>query len=204
MKLFLLSSLQTTGATIAEKLRLDGLSGRVLFLTTASEGEEGDISWLNEDRQPLVDAGLDVVDYTITNKSEEEIRSVLSEIGAICVAGGNTYYLLDQSRKTGFDKIIAEFVNKGLPYIGSSAGALIAGPTIQTTLDDSRVTPDLEDYTGFNLCSLSVRPHWGSEYFAERYKEEYLRLYNLKLPMILLSDNDYVEVDENGFKIFST
>lgn len=175
-----------------------------MFLTTASEGEKGDLSWLDKDRQPFIDAGLDVFNYTITNKTSEEIHSALKDIDAICVAGGNTYYLLHQMRKTGFDRIITDLVKKGLPYIGSSAGALVAGPTIETSLDNPDITPDLTNYTGLNLCSISIRPHWGSEYFAERYKVEYERLYNLQTSLLLLPDQNYVVIDDRNFEIVST
>lgn len=204
MRLFLASSLQHTGKHIAQTLLQNGLTGKILFLTTASEAEKGDLSWLATDRQPLVDAGLNVFDYSITNKNQQEIQAALEGIGAICVAGGNTYYLLDQIRKTGFDKIITGLVKKGLPYIGSSAGALVAGPTIQTSLDDPKIAPELSDYTGLNLCTVSIRPHWGSEYFAERYKEEYMRLYKLQTSLLLLLDKDYVAISEDGFKLIST
>jgi dipeptidase E len=204
MKLFLASSLQHTGKHIAKTLLKDGLIGKVMFLTTASEGEKGDLSWLDADRQPLQDAGLDVFDYSITNKSPEEIHSALEGLGAICVAGGNTYYLLDQMRKTRFDTIVTNLVKNGLPYIGSSAGALVAGPTIQTSLDDPSITPKLTDYSGLNLCSISIRPHWGSDHFAERYREEYLRLFKLQVSMIVLLDQDYVVVEDSSFKLIST
>lgn len=204
MKLFLASSLQHTGKKIAETLLEDGLTGKVMFLTTASEVEKGDLNWLAAARQPLVDAGLDVFDYTITGKSLEEINSAVKEIGAICVAGGNTYYLLNQILKTRFDKIITDLVKNGIPYIGSSAGALVAGPTIHTSLDDPSITPELTDYSGLNLCNISIRPHWGSEYFEKRYSEEYSRLYKLKTSMLLLPDQNYVVIGENSFELVST
>lgn len=204
MKLFLTSSLQHTGKDIVKTLLKDGFAGRVMFLTTASEVEKGDLSWLAADRQPLVDAGLDIFDYSITNKGSDEIHSTMEKVDLICVAGGNTYYLLDQMRKTGFDKIVTDLVKKGLPYIGSSAGALVAGPTIETSLDDPAITPELTDYAGLNLCSISIRPHWGSEHFAEGYKQEYSRLYDLQTTMLLLPDQDYVVIGENSFELVCT
>ena len=203
MQLFLASSLQTTGSRIAKALLDRKINGRVMFMTTASEPEKGDLSWLHADRQSLVDAGLDVFDYSVTNKTGLEIEKVFKGVGAVCVAGGNTYYLLHHVRKSGFDKVVTRLVSKGLPYIGSSAGALLAGPTIQTSLDDPEIVPELTDYTGLNLCDTSIRPHWGSEHFANRYKDEFDRLYSLQNPMILLTDNQYVFVEDNKYTIIS-
>ena len=201
MQLFLASSLQTTGSRIAKALLDQEICGRVMFMTTASEPEKGDLSWLHADRQSLVDAGLDVFDYSVTNKTEQEIEKAFEGVGAVCVAGGNTYYLLHHVRKSGFDKVVTRLVSNGLPYVGSSAGALLAGPTIETSLDDPEIVPELADYTGLNLCDTSIRPHWGSEHFASRYKDEFERLYNLENPMILLTDNQYVIVENNTYNI---
>lgn len=201
MKLFLASSLQHTGTKIAQALISDGLTGRVMFMTTASEVEKGDLSWLAADRQPLVDAGLEVFDYSVTNKTREEIEKAFNKVGAVCVAGGNTYYLLDQVRKSGFDTIVKQLVADGMPYIGSSAGALLAGPTIETSLDDPNITPKMTDYTGLQLCSHSIRPHWGSDHFANAYKGEFTRLYELNYSMVLLTDEEYVVVKDNSYTI---
>lgn len=203
MKLFLASSLQTTGSNIAKTLLDEGMTGRLMFMTTASEGEEGDLSWLDADRLPLVNAGLDVFDYSVTNKTEQEVIRAFEGVGAVCVAGGNTYYLLHYVRKSGFDKVVTRLVSRGLPYIGSSAGALLAGPTIETSLDDPRLIPELINYTGLNLSNISIRPHWGSEHFVDRYKSEFARLYGLQKPMILLTDKQYVIVEDDKFKIVS-
>jgi dipeptidase E len=201
MKLFLASSLQHTGSQIAQTLIKDGVSGKVMFMTTASEVEVGSLSWLAEDRKPLVSAGLDVFDFSVTNKSPNEIKKAFEGVGAICVAGGNTYFLLDQVRKSGFDHIVTRLVRKGMPYIGSSAGALLAGPSIETSLDDPSITPDLTDYTGLNLCNVSVRPHWGSENFAKNYISEFERLYSLNQSMMLLTDSEYLVVEDDQYSI---
>ncbi len=174
-----------------------------MFMTTASEGEEGDISWLDNDRQPLLDAGLNVFDYSVTNKTPIEVAEALQTVSAVCVAGGDTYYLLDHIKKSGFDTIITRLVKEGMPYIGSSAGPIVAGPTIETSLDDPSIAPDLTDFTGLNLCSLSVRPHWGSTYFIDRYKKEFERLYSLNSPILLLTDNEYLVVENDLYAVKS-
>lgn len=203
MKLFLASSLQHSGKKIAKTLIQNGLNSKVMFMTTASEGESGDLSWLDDDRQPLLNAGLEVFDYSVTNKTPEEIEKAVKDIGAIFVAGGNTYYLLSHVRKSGFDKIITRLVNEGIPYIGSSAGAILAGQSIETSLDDPSITPELTNYSGLNLCSISVRPHWGSEYFEEQYEREYKRLYSLGKSMMLLADSEYLVVEDGKITLQS-
>ncbi len=55
MKLFLTSSLQLTGKDIVKTLLKDGFAGRVMFLTTASKVEKGDLSWLAAARLALIE-----------------------------------------------------------------------------------------------------------------------------------------------------
>ncbi|MEK7141367.1 MAG: Type 1 glutamine amidotransferase-like domain-containing protein [Patescibacteria group bacterium] len=203
MNLFLASSVNFVAIGIADKVRTITKNNRLVFITTASEVEKGDLSWLDDDRQALKNAGFLVEDFSITGKNQEQILGKFNGAGSVCVAGGNTYYLLDQVRKSGFDKIINSFVNNGLMYIGSSAGSLLAGPNIETSLDDPKITPELIDYTGLNLIDVAVRPHWGSEHFIERYHQEMDRLYSLKQNMILLRDNQYLYVKESWYQVIT-
>lgn len=203
MNLFLASSVNFVSIDIAEKVRTIIKNNRLVFITTASEVEKGDLSWLDDDRQALKDAGFLVKDYSVTGKNQVQISKKLEGAGSICVGGGNTYYLLSQVQKSGFDKIVNRLMKNGLIYIGSSAGAILAGPNIETSLDDPTMVPELVDYAGLNLTDVSVRPHWGSERFSERYHQEIDRLYSLKQKMILLRDNQYLHVKEDWYQVIT-
>ena len=54
---------------------------------------------------------------------------------ALFVGGGNTFELLRRLKEYGLMHPIREAVNRGVPYIGSSAGSVVAGLTIGTTND---------------------------------------------------------------------
>jgi dipeptidase E len=203
MNLFLASSINFVAIDIAEKINKITNNKRLVFIPTASEVEDGNLSWLDDDRQALKTAGFFVKDYSITGKNSVQISKELEGVGNICVGGGNTYYLLSQARKSGFDKIAKNYIDKGLIYIGSSAGSLLAGPNIETSLDDPKTVPELTDYTGLNLIDVAVRPHWGSERFLERYHLEMDRLYSLKQNMILLRDNQYLHVKEDWYQVIT-
>lgn len=73
----------------------------------------------------------------------------LGDADAIFVGGGNTFRLL----KTLYDRDllgpIRQRVLGGLPYMGSSAGSVIAAPTIRTTNDMPIVQPSSLDSLGF-------------------------------------------------------
>lgn len=59
----------------------------------------------------------------------------LDRAEAVFVGGGNTFRLLRTLQDRKLLDPIRDRVHAGLPYIGSSAGSVIAAPTIQTTND---------------------------------------------------------------------
>jgi hypothetical protein len=46
---------------------------KLTFISTAAEVEKGDMQWLKDDRQALVDVGFQVTDFTVTGKSKDEV-----------------------------------------------------------------------------------------------------------------------------------
>lgn len=197
------SSVSDVAQSIAEKVFAITENKNLIFIPTAAEVETGSLSWLKADRQALVDAGFAVSDFTFTNKSTDEIKKAFSDAGSICVAGGNNYYLQEQALKSGFDPLIHELVNKGLIYIGSSAGSVVAGPNIETLLDDRSITPNLTNYTGIGLTDVAVRPHWTSQTFKSRYELEIPYLYTVNQKTVLLNDSQYFWVQGEWYQIVS-
>lgn len=176
---------------------------KLTFIPTAAEVEKGDLQWLRDDRQALVNAGFQVSDFTVTGKTKVEVKTMLESTDFVFVAGGNTFYLLQEMRKSGFAELIAEYVKKGVVYGGSSAGSVVTGPDISLVkeLDDASLAPELTDYKGLNLVDVSVLPHWGSEHFQKRYRKVMISEYKTGLKIILLTDDQYLLVKDNKFTI---
>ncbi len=179
---------------------------KTLCIKTATEDreEQRDLSWFEDDKNGLKDAGFELVIFTVTGKSESELSEALDSVDVVFVSGGNTFYLLQESQKTGFIKIIQEKVENGLPYIGSSAGSVIAGPDLEPILgiDNVELAPELNGYTGYNLVDFCVLPHWGSDNFKKSYLTNNLEpMYKEGAPLIALNNDQYVEVVGNQFKI---
>ena len=154
---------------------------KVLYITTASDGEEdNDKSWMDEEYKTILDLGFNepnITEYKIGN----EIN--ICNFDIIYMMGGNTFYLLDVIRKTGFDKIIVDFINKGKIYIGSSAGSEILGNSIDVALgyDDNNV--NMVDFTGLKIVDALIVPHSNrkEEFISElknKTKENVITLYD--------------------------
>src|SRR3989338_1712183 len=110
---------------VAEDLRLL-LTGppeklTVLCIPTAADVYE-DKWFVAADRDKFVEMGFKVVDFNLTGQTKEAVKEALAKAHIVFVSGGNTFYLLDQARKSGFTELLPEFIEKGGVYVGSSAG----------------------------------------------------------------------------------
>ena len=202
MKLFLASAVNEVANSIAKEIDCKGL--KLAFILTASEVEKGDLWWMRADRKALVDMGFDVFDYTLTNKTKDDVKKDLGKADVLFFSGGNTFYLLQKVQESNSAEVIREFVKSGKIYIGSSAGSLIAGPDIYPVrfADDIKMAPKLKDYKGFRLVDFMVLPHWGHDDFKKAYLGGLIKsIYNNEHKTILLTNNQYVEVDGDTYKI---
>ena len=178
---------------------------RLTFIPTAAEVEKGDLQWLQDDRKALVDAGFPVTDFTLTNKTSDEVKKMLDNTDFVFVSGGNTFYLLQEMRRSGFADVIKAYVDKGMIYGGSSAGSIVAGPDISHSalLDDPTAAPELKDFMALGLVDVVVLPHWGSEHFHHRYGKVMETAYKKGLKIILLTDDQYLLVQNDRYTIES-
>ncbi len=174
MKLFL-SSLASVMLDLVFPLLVDYPSNlKLAFITTAVDPYiNSDISWFTADHDKLVDMGFAVTDYDIKNKNIEQLRNDLAKFDVIFVAGGNSFYLLNEIKKSGFDIVIKELINHGVVYIGASAGSCIMSPTIEhlTSLDHPDIVPQLTDYASLGLYSKFIVPHFGREKYRLRHEK---------------------------------
>lgn len=82
----------------------------------------------------------------------------LDAADAIFVGGGNTFRLLKTLYERKLLDTIRERVLAGLSYLGSSAGTVIAAPTMRTTNDMPIVYPPSFDAFGF--VKFQINPHY--------------------------------------------
>ncbi|PYJ20822.1 MAG: dipeptidase PepE, partial [Verrucomicrobia bacterium] len=80
--------------------------------------------------------------YSLESAHEaEDPKKAIDRADAIFIGGGNTFRLLKALQDLELLEPIRRKVKKGAPYIGSSAGSNVAGPTIKTTKDMPIVQP---------------------------------------------------------------
>jgi len=89
---------------------------------------------------------------------EKEPCQAVKDALAIAVGGGNTFHLVYKLHELRLMKAIREAVENGLPYMGWSAGANLACPTMRTTNDMPIIEPESLDC--LNLINFQINPHF--------------------------------------------
>lgn len=91
------------------------------------------------------------------HESENPVKTV-REAEAIMVGGGNTFHLVAEMQKTGIMRAVREKAMEGTPFLGWSAGANVASPTLMTTNDMPIIQP--LSFQTLGLIPFQINPHY--------------------------------------------
>ena len=97
----------------------------------------------------------------ITVKGIHEFENSIEAVKnaeAIFTGGGNTFLLVTELYRNNILDSIEEVINKGIPYLGTSAGSNICGLTMGTTNDMPIIYPPSFRTLGF--VSFNINPHY--------------------------------------------
>ncbi len=157
MKLFLCSHFSSVGSLIREELD----NKKVAFIPTASL-REGYTGYVGSARKLFKKLGVAVTEIDISTAAYSTIQSVFEDADVIYFTGGNSFFLMDQLRKTGTDELLKKELANGKLMIGESAGAIICAPTIHyiEQMDEKPEDYSQEDDAGLGLINFYVLPHY--------------------------------------------
>jgi len=197
MKLFLTSS------CISENLREPFLKFlakpadkiKLYFVPTAADIEDEKF-YTVKSMDDLQAVGINPIWYSLKFKTHEQVRQELADADVIWVNGGNTFYLLDVARKVGFMEVVDELVrNKGVMFGGTSAGSILATPSIEIAswgedADDNTV--GITDFGALNFVNILTQVH----YDPSSHKEILLSKKN-GTPIYAIPDGAAIEVNDD-------
>ncbi len=191
-KLFLTSSFSKVGERLIDILPKPASMLTVVFIPTAADVYE-DKWFVDRDREKLVSLGFqNMIELSLKDSSQTEIKEALQKADIIFVGGGNTFYLLDHVRKSGAFSLIQECVDKGVIYVGSSAGSYLACPTIEAAgwKHGDRNIVNLKDLDALACVPFLMSVHYSPEYDVV-LKES---IATTKFPVKILTDEQAIVV----------
>ncbi|WP_231855614.1 Type 1 glutamine amidotransferase-like domain-containing protein [Tsukamurella pseudospumae] len=149
----------------------------------------------------LTDLGFRLTRMTVGKyRDARDFASDLGTVDAVYLSGGHTFVLLGALQSNGTGEVLKERVRAGLPYIGLSAGSVVAGPNVEPVapLDDPADAPDVTDFTGLGLVDTVVIPHADGLLppYPPSVIEEVVRTYGGRFPLTRVNDDQALLVED--------
>ena len=196
MKLFLCSHFSRVGSLIKEEID----NKKVAFIPTASL-HEGYTGYVGSARKLFKKLGASVTEIDISTEAYSTIQAVFEDADVIYFTGGNSFFLMDQLRKTETDELLKKELANGKLMIGESAGAIICAPTIQyiEQMDEKPEDYSQEDNEGLDLIDFYVLPHYLTAPFkkiTERIMAEFS-----DLNICAINNHQAIIVNDEGSKV---
>jgi dipeptidase E len=88
----------------------------------------------------------------------DDYKNAIKNAEGIFTGGGNTFLLVTQLHSNDIMLTLAEAIENGTPYLGTSAGSNICGLTMQTTNDMPIIYPP--SFKTLGLVSFNLNPHY--------------------------------------------
>ena len=194
MKLFLTSYLAGTKELVQNFLTQNDVQ-KILFIPTAAHVEEYR-DYVDEGIAALKENGYDVTVLDIATAPHNKSMQAIKNCTCLCISGGNTFYLLQELKRNDLLDLIKQRVRNGTPYIGESAGAIIACPDISYNqiMDDKTVATELTNYSGMELVDYYVLPHNGEFPFVETTAQT-IKVYGEKINLVPLNNSQAIIVE---------
>ena len=172
-----------------------GSQGRLLYLPCALRGIrlfESCFEWIK-----VTFASFNLTDITMWTDLSEHQAGELDQFDAVYIGGGNTFSLLAELRKSGFDNHLREYVRCGKAVYGGSAGAAVLGRDIQTVNYLDRNEVGLVETRGLDLANgHAIWVHYQPQ--DDSLIDAYVRQYQQSV--IALSERSGVVMERDGMR----
>jgi dipeptidase E len=137
--------------------------------------------------------------------AQSDPGAAVARAQAVVVGGGNTFQLLTKLYATGLIEAIRARARSGVPYVGWSAGANVAGLSIRTTNDMPIVQPPTFEALG--LVPFQLNPHYTDQripnHAGETRAERILEFItvNPAVPVVGLREGSILRVEGSALQL---
>lgn len=167
-----------------------GSQCKLLYLPCALRGIrpfESCLKWITATFAPL-----NITQITMWTDLSEHQVSELDQFDAVYIGGGNTFALLAELRKSGFEQSLIEDVRQGKAVYGGSAGAAVLGRDIRTVNYLDRNEVGLVETNGLNLAighAIWVHYQPQDDNLIHEYVDQYQQ------PVVALSERSGIVIE---------
>lgn len=209
-KLFLTSSTITQNLiSDFEKLLGRSIKGlNVGFIPDAADGTppENDKLWVAEERQFLADEyQWKITDFVLRDATSDTLLA-LYNLDVIFVNGGFSGYLAKMMRKSGFEELLPSLLEKGIVYVGSSAGSMVmSGIQEASAWYLGEPEPEAMNIPGLGYIDYQFYPHVKDETVNEikRNCHKGYTYYLMRDGTALSIVNDTLTICGDGVEIYT-
>lgn len=155
--------------------------------------------------EALHELGYELDVLPVEEADRARIASAVESADAVFVDGGSPFFLLQAMRESGFHRIAVDAVRAGKPYVGMSAGAVVAGPDIEpfSLTSNTSLGPRLDSTEGLGLAEFVVYPHYSSPERAAPFAELVAK-YGARYRLLPLGDEQALIVDDEGPRVVAS
>lgn len=180
----------------------------VALVPTASRSIE-ELEYVKRSQEELINIGILATNIKIVDFANKADGKIMRDCNILYVCGGNTFHLLNEVKKNGYETEIKKFINKNKLYVGVSAGTLLVTPNIRIANTEPADPNDvyLKDFSSLGIVSFEISPHSPEMVpfeSVEKYaKENKTKIYAISNRTALKVEDDKLEiVGEGNYRLF--
>ena len=200
MKLFLASYIKHPNSLQALERFVGGFANKkIVYIPTASNGKNGWDGWKQSGStwELIQSLGANVKLVLLENYRDKSVVEEIKNCDILWFGGGMAGYLMYWIKRCEIDKNIKDILNNGTIFVGSSAGAMVTGQSLQVAefgFTDNEI--GATDIKPMGLVDFDIYPHY-NEKDLEKIKSLYTgkKMYLLKNGEQIIVDGDKVIVD---------
>lgn len=152
---------------------------KIAFIATASNDAVGYINQFYKAFHAENPSHIVINDFELKN-----IQEIVNALDIVYVGGGNTQMMLEQWRRTGFDKVLINAYQNGVILAGMSAGAICWFEICYSEKNEE----EFEEFRGLGILKGSCCPHYNEE--KRRLAFDTWSLTQEDMPLYVLNDNE--------------